>query len=541
MKLSTLCALVSLLPATSLAQSKLVKDVHAGPVGGTGTHLAQAGGRVYFEGNDGSGAALWTSDGTAAGTKTIKSLRPGSGGGAHTWLTALGSKIVFAGATKTLGSELFVSDGTAAGTKLLKDIRPGVFGSGPRNLAAIADRIYFGAAAKGGDFELWATDGTPAGTKLVKDIHPLGGSDPASFTPLGDGRFVFSAKTSTSGRELWVSDGSTAGTKLVKDIYPGAGFRGSDPDWLVALDGKVYFSARATGTDFELWRTDGTKTGTVKLTALFGDAPSTGPRWLAAWRGKIWFQATAKDRKTGSELWSYDPKAKKAMLVVNLGPGSLGSNPEHLLAVGSRHLWFTAFTASFGQELWQTDGTAAGTKLVHDIRTGGRGSFPSGVVRDRYRFAVLRDGRIVFVANDGTHGDELRVIGNGATSIRIGRSCGSATRTPTLSASDPVLGKTMTITGGDAMVGSTAYVPVGLPAAAPLALPGGCKTWIDVTAPIVMLDPFKVTAPTWTTGIAIPADPKLKGESIAIQTLYLPTDAPRGYDLTNAVIATVGS
>ena len=63
---------------------------------------------------------------------------------------------------------------------------------------------------------------------------------------------------------------------------------------------------------------------------------------------------------------------------------------------------FRANDGTHGDELWVTDGTAAGTALLDDIIPGSGGSGPAYIT-------VLGNGKAVFAANDGTHGTELWV------------------------------------------------------------------------------------------------------------------------------------
>ncbi len=63
---------------------------------------------------------------------------------------------------------------------------------------------------------------------------------------------------------------------------------------------------------------------------------------------------------------------------------------------------FRANDGTHGFELWATDGTAGGTYLVDDINPGSASSFLSGLTD-------LGNGKAVFEANDGIHGFELWV------------------------------------------------------------------------------------------------------------------------------------
>ncbi|MCB1035351.1 MAG: hypothetical protein KDD47_16120, partial [Acidobacteria bacterium] len=146
-------------------------------------------------------APLWSTDGTAAGTREVfRSDLP--------WvepeeLTAAGLTLYFTAQTAGQGRELWATDGTAEGTRLVKDIAPGPASSEPRDLRAVAGRLFFSADDGIHGQEPWVSDGTEEGTRLLADVDegPLA-SFPREFTPMGDEIF-FSAQRSDAGRELF--------------------------------------------------------------------------------------------------------------------------------------------------------------------------------------------------------------------------------------------------------------------------------------------------------------------------------------------------
>src|SRR5215204_924936 len=71
------------------------------------------------------------------------------------------------------GLELWSSDGTAWGTRMVKDIWPGT-GSGIEPtcivpMKELAGRLYFNASDSIVHYAIWSTDGTPANT--IETIH----------------------------------------------------------------------------------------------------------------------------------------------------------------------------------------------------------------------------------------------------------------------------------------------------------------------------------------------------------------------------------
>src|SRR4051794_40564477 len=114
-----------------------------------------------FAANDGlNGFELWTSDGTAGGTKLLKNISAGGGSslGFSFDMLALGSNVVFAANDGVHGSELWISDGSTAGTKLLKDINLGTADSQPFLTgfpAVLNNKLLFQADDGTHGFEMW--------------------------------------------------------------------------------------------------------------------------------------------------------------------------------------------------------------------------------------------------------------------------------------------------------------------------------------------------------------------------------------------------
>jgi ELWxxDGT repeat protein len=153
--------------------------------------------------------ALWSSDGTAAGTRRIKDFAPGTSASNYTALPTMANvngKLVFAlypaaQPPGTRSGAIWSSDGTTAGTIPIKEQL-----SHTLSAAVTCGTLYFSAKATdsaGQGDELWQSDGTAAGTFQVQDIAP-GSADsrPLHLTAVAHQLF-FSADVATSGRELW--------------------------------------------------------------------------------------------------------------------------------------------------------------------------------------------------------------------------------------------------------------------------------------------------------------------------------------------------
>jgi ELWxxDGT repeat protein len=361
----------------SAAGTKLVKDIDPGLSGqppsfsGGSTGNAMLGNKLVFMANSAStGKELWITDGTAAGTKLVKDIEAGAGSSTPENFITIGSKVVFTAKTAADGQELWVTDGTAAGTKAIATL-PGFDATQPRDLAALGGKVYFSANDAAFDNELWVTDGTATGTHRVTDIAPGFSSRPKHLTVLGD-KIIFGAIGPTSnGEALFISDGTAAGTKLLKDLPSNPGI-GTNIDDLRQVSSKIYFRETDETGKPGLWVTDGTATGTFKLHAdlNFAHGTAAGSKFVFA----------ADDHLRGTEIWVSDGTVAGTHILKDILPGAAGSRPFDLQTIGNK-VYFSAKDGTHGLEMWVTDGTSAGTKLVKDLTPGADGYF-GGVLSD---------------------------------------------------------------------------------------------------------------------------------------------------------------
>jgi len=162
--------------------------------------IAALGGRYWFvAGNPGDGvASLIRTDLTAAGTASVGPLDLSSPTSSGWSLFPLGARMLAFGPSNSLGSALWSSDGTAAGTRVVvsapfnRFLPPVVFGG----------RLWFSNQSFGA---LWATDGTAAGTAQAADAD--GHSIQATALAVLGGRLVIGTQNG-----FLESDGTAAGT-----------------------------------------------------------------------------------------------------------------------------------------------------------------------------------------------------------------------------------------------------------------------------------------------------------------------------------------
>ena len=263
--------------------------------------LTRVGDDVYFVADDGqSGAELYRTDGTAAGTVRVVDLAPGPAGSAPDQLTAVGGDLFFTASDDGGEPDLWKTDGTAGGTiRLIDADNDAVYEI--FDLTASGNRVFFSAYEETTGYELWASDGTVGGTGLVTDLNPdaLVGSLPSELTDVNGTLFFAAYGGEEDNRELYKSDGTAAGTVLVRDI-DGDVFESSDPQNLTAVGNALLFSANG-GDGFEPFLSDGTSGGTVQIADIVPGLEGSYPTAFHAAGSTILIVA---DAGRGTELLS---------------------------------------------------------------------------------------------------------------------------------------------------------------------------------------------------------------------------------------------
>ena len=160
------------------------------------------GGRVLFAACPAAtGCEPWTSDGTPVGTRPLGDLVPGAAESGPSRPLAVGERAFFLAA-----GALWSTDGTAAGTTLVQ-----AFGrvASLRELTRVGGGVFFLRDRRG--TELWHSDGTPAGTVRVRTFARSATDPGAGWVGSligGASRLYLVAVGSGGGPELWSSDGT---------------------------------------------------------------------------------------------------------------------------------------------------------------------------------------------------------------------------------------------------------------------------------------------------------------------------------------------
>jgi ELWxxDGT repeat protein len=311
-----------------------------------------------------------------------------------------GSRAFFIACDGT-GNQLFSSDGTAPGTRRLAGPFDGINNSGgkpclaSKNIwspVALGSRLYFLASTPLDGQGLWSSDGTPEGTAQVAQIdpNPHNGTNVGRFIPppavadlvVMGGRLYF-----RGSRDLWQSDGTRAGTVAVTNS-------GLFPTQLLASANRLYFLSGG------IWTSDGTSGGTRFLASFQFPTLNGSPSFdMAALGDKVFHNA--HQAATGYELWVTDAKSGETLLLRDGLAGPESSWPTSFIAAGST-MYFTMDDGT-GRRVWASDGTPAGTHRLGDSTAPVLAEQDSFV----WRSLVRVRGGLVFAGKDTEHGREL--------------------------------------------------------------------------------------------------------------------------------------
>ncbi|HWN41931.1 MAG TPA: ELWxxDGT repeat protein [Thermoanaerobaculia bacterium] len=364
--------------------------------------ITPVGSRVFFiaEGEGGGGEELWTSDGTAAGTRPVTQFAPEDPFNPGLTLKVFDGIVYFVADDVTGGADLWRSDGTAAGTRRVTDFGyASPFGSEnveELQLGKAGNRLVFPASDGITGLRIWTSGGTPAGTAPLEGCP---GGCPTidhgtTLVTLGS-RVLFTGFDLVAGTELWSTDGTAAGTRRVLDDCPG--LCSSQPSDFVHALGRLFFLSGSI-----LWATDGTPQGTVRLADLELQlfSPLTAPLTPVTVAGRIYF-AAGDEFRIGRQLWTSDGTPEGTGLVTLIGRNGPGSFPFELTAFGNDLLFF-AFDGQ-ARSLWSTRGTAASTAPLRS----------TSLNDDIFSFASLNDltlsGGLAFFLRGDAPRQDVRV------------------------------------------------------------------------------------------------------------------------------------
>jgi ELWxxDGT repeat protein len=330
--------------------------------------LKAAGERLFFI--VGQENSLWTSDGTAEGTRPVPPFdRPrGRGPSALLLLGAVGESEFFTGLDPALGVQVYSTDGTPGGTRRLTSFPRTEPEKGEvTEAAALPDRLFF----VGLDGQLWSSAGTRASTRPLAGCTggcPVPFFGFRGFSRTAAGGLLYFAGKAGDDAEPWVTDGTAAGTRRLLEICAD-GSCGTDTLFGPAFRGRVLFAAAQ-----DLWSTDGTAAGTRRVGEGV-QVPDQGPLPAAAAGSRVVFAGFDKSGLPTAPIPQLKSSAgtlrSELVLGLSLRDG-LGSDPRSFTALGDGAIFFDCTPSAGG--VWKTRGTPETTVRLTDS-AGSCGSF----------------------------------------------------------------------------------------------------------------------------------------------------------------------
>lgn len=424
--------------------------------------LTSANGRLWYTAYKSSNYWLFSSDGTSAGTSTVRTMPEGNENLSsinYRSFVGAGNSVFFVATDEAIGVELWRTasvNPNASNTGPIKDLYP-VTDSSNALLAGTVNNvaIYFAYDAVNG-YEPRYTDGTSAISGLLKDIQ-------ATYSPyqyrntlragitVGNYYYFASRDLDAGPYQLWRTDGTPGNTLPIGNkfggeinswfslngrIYltmQGGGIIGSDGvGSLEGITSKAFYRASvimngvAYGQGYdaaggvELWRTDGTAAGTYRVTDLVPGSGSSSPTKMTQMGECIYFFADSSENGRG--LCKFDPSSGVTTFVKGVLPVI---TDDGMIAINGRLYFSSSDFDAAGSEPYVSDGTAAGTHILLDIVPGPGHSRPSDFVAFNGG-AVFKAGlstREDIWFTDGTEagtrlmipgaaGDQLRPVGD---------------------------------------------------------------------------------------------------------------------------------
>ncbi|HEX3128827.1 MAG TPA: ELWxxDGT repeat protein [Thermoanaerobaculia bacterium] len=356
-------------------------------------------GRAFFVAEVDGEFEVWTSDGTAAGTRAVTSFGPKNPFGRIPFSRLVEDRFYFA-ARPGKGNDLWSVGATRESLRRLTD-----FNTPNANFQSVAKsgkRVLFVAQRPPGSYEpkLWVNTGDARSTAPLSGCPGGCPQAQSDLAPVGQGRFVFKGSNG-SGEALWVTDGTGAGTRLLKPTG-----RYHDLAQYTLLGDRVLFEVTNEYETGELWLSDGTPAGTFFL------APG-GPNWSHYWGWGGSLQAARTSRAVLFSGFPDEDAPYQVLLTSDGSPGGLrelgrseegrSSFPQRLLALRDRLLVQTCAATPEGstQELRVVQGTESTVLLSRTQQSSSCGGDPLA-----YRLAAL-DDRAAFLLNEYSEGTSL--------------------------------------------------------------------------------------------------------------------------------------
>jgi len=294
--------------------------------------------QVFFAGNGATGGTeLYTTNGTASGTKLALEINPvGNGLDPVDGLknsVVVPNALVLAASGGVLtpsagqGPDVFTAygmepasipvalDGSLNSKNPINfiDLFPGTTGSNPTQFVKNNYQVFFSATDPDQGRELFTTQGLSSNTFQLKDFNPNGSSNPTNLA-VRDGSLYLSANDGVNGSELYV--GTTFETRTTSEISANSPLNRS----LVNVSGNLFYVVAS-----DLFVSDGTRNGTRAVTTSSG-VSGIAIDSMRSFNGALYFlRSNASNRL---ELWFSRASTTTPVLPVTLIPAQGQTVPQ---------------------------------------------------------------------------------------------------------------------------------------------------------------------------------------------------------------------
>lgn len=323
--------------------------------------------QLFFYADDGiNGDELWTTDGTANGTSLFKDIQTGLGSSyaeGERNFSIYNNHLYFTADDGIHGPELWVTDGTTAGTQLFKDLLPGINGANPQELAVCNNRLLFFNRGEYNviDAQIWSTDGDSNNVQSIHLIHSDSWNEAIQLTSIGHSAFFFSGNDSISVTDfgIWTTDGTSNNTHLINNVLLNFELYNPHPaPELTILNDKVYYMLSNNG----LWQAD--TSALVFVDSFYKNTLFTNFINLYTYQNEIYFGWNNSDSINGLEPHKIDPITGNWNLLQNINNQNSASNFSPMMTSLNGKLYF-----GVNQFLWESEGQANNTNTIYESTT----------------------------------------------------------------------------------------------------------------------------------------------------------------------------